>query len=98
MMYILDSIYRGDITPREKTFRKGTEYAKHNARMGEDGEALLDELTERGKGILESYEHHQFELSSISEQETFIEGVRFGARFILDVLNPAESQFEYIGS
>ena len=97
-MFILDSIYRGDITPKEKTFRKGTEYAKYTARMAEDGEALLDELTEKGKDILKSYDEHQADLNYISEQDAFIEGVRFGARFILDVINPSESQFSYIGA
>ena len=97
-MFILDSIYRGDITPKEKTFRKGTKYAKYTARMAEDGEALLDELTEKGKDILKSYDGHQADLNYISEQDAFVEGVRFGARFILDVINPSESQFSYAGS
>ena len=97
-MYILDSIYRGDITPKEKTFRKGTEYAKFTARLAEDGENIIDELAEKGKDIFKSYEYHQSELNFISDQEAFIEGVRFGARFILDIINPAESQFSYIGA
>lgn len=97
-MYILDSIFRGDITPKEKILRKGTEAARCTARLGEDGENLIDELTERGKEILQSYEKHQADLNYITEQDAFIEGVRFGARFILDIINPSESQFSFSGS
>lgn len=97
-MYILDSIYRGEITPNEKAFRKGTEYARCSAKLAEDEEAIIDELTEKGKIILESFESHQSALNNIAEQDAFIEGVRFGARFVLDVVSPAESQFSYIGS
>ena len=97
-MYILDSIYRGDITPKEKTFRKGTEYARLNARALEDVERFCEGMSDAEKKIFDDYETKQSQMGDIAEHDIFIEGVRFGARFILDIINPAESQFSYIGS
>ena len=97
-MLILEDFYSGKINPSAKTYRKGTEYARLNARALEDIEHFREGMSDAEKKIFDDYETKQSKMGDIEAQEAFIEGVRFGARFILDVINPAESQFEYIGS
>ena len=97
-MYILDDLYNGNIHPSEKCYRKGTEYAKLKGRSMEDMERFTEELSDAGKKLFEDYENKQALMADISEQDAFIEGVRFGVMFILDIINPSESQFSYSGS
>ena len=97
-MFILEDLYNGKINPVEKTYRKGTEYARLNARALEDVERFCEGMSDAEKKIFDDYETKQSQMGDIAEQDIFIEGVRFGARFILDIINPAESQFSYIGS
>ena len=97
-MFILEDLYNGKIHPSEKCYRKGTEIARLKARAMEDVERFSEELSDAGKSIFDDYETKQSQMGDIAEQDIFIEGVRFGARFILDIINPPESQFESISS
>ena len=93
-MYELRDLWFAHYAPNRKRAKKGTEYATLAEKHAQTRTALADSLTEDGKHLFERYERGKETLAEISEEDTFIEGFRLGARVILDVLNEYHSQFE----
>ena len=93
-MYELGDLWFAHYAPNRKKAKKGSEYAALAEKHAETRLALAESLTEVGKQHFERYERGNETLAEISEEDTFIEGFRLGARMILDVLNEYHSQFE----
>ena len=85
-MYMLNALWRGQISPNEKYTQYNAEYKRLSAQIREEYKALMNELSEEGKEHLEAYERLMLEAQSIGDEETFIEAFRLGARMMLDVL------------
>ena len=93
-MYEIGDLWFSHYAPNRKKAKKGTEYATLAEKHAETRLALAATLSEDGKQHFERYERGNETLAEISEEDTFIEGFRMGARVILDVLNEYHSQFE----
>ena len=93
-MYELGDLWFAHYAPNRKKAKKGTEYAELAEKHAETRETLFGMLTEDAKPHFERYERGNETLAEISEEDTFIEGFRLGARVVLDVLNDYHSQFE----
>lgn len=91
-MYLLDELWKGKITPDERAVREGSPYKKINRESIEYLNAFYEELSAEGKKAFDLFFQKELELADISERDTFIRGVRIGARFILDVLGEYNSQ------
>lgn len=91
-MYFLDELWKGKITPDERAVREGSPYEKINHESIEYLHTFYDELSPEGKKAFDRYYQKELELAEISGHDTFIRGVRIGARFILDVLGEYNSQ------
>jgi predicted DNA-binding protein YlxM (UPF0122 family) len=91
-MYLLDELWKGKITPDERAVRESSTYKKINHESIEYLNAFYEELSTEGKKAFDLYFQKEMDLAEISERDTFIRGVRIGARFILDVLGEYNSQ------
>lgn len=91
-MYLLKALWDGNVNPSERFARKDSEYMKIKEDAHECMECLLKELTPEGKNILEDFYDKTMQAMEISEEDTFIRGVRIGAHFILDVVGDYRSQ------
>lgn len=96
-MYLLNDLWYGNVNPSERFARRGSEYKKVTAEAAECMDQLMAELTPKGSEILEEFLDKHVILSSISEEDTFIRGVRIGAQFILDVVGDYKSQLPQSG-
>ena len=96
-MYLLNDLWYGNVNPSERFARRGSEYRKLTEEANELMEQLTVELTPKGMEILEDLLDKHVILSSISEEDTFIRGVRIGAQFILDVVGDYKSQLPQSG-
>ena len=93
-MFVLDKLYRGNISPIEN-------YPKDNEAYVEAFQKLIDEQYELQK-MLSSEAQMQFEkineleriVDGIAEEECFVEGFRMGVQMMLDVLNCGGSGME----
>ena len=85
-MYILDALWRGEITPNERYAKPDRDYRRLAARAHEAYVKIRNELTEEGKQYFDELEQIQNEMNSISEEEVFIDAFRLGARMILDII------------
>ena len=93
-MYVLEDLWRECYAPDVKQSKRGTEYHSLEQGLAEDRAELLPLLSVEGQAILERFERAKDSLSAISEEDTFIEGFRMGARMMLDVLGAHQRQFE----
>ena len=93
-MYVLEDLWRDCYAPNVKQSRRGHEYHHLAQGLAERRAELLPLLSVEAQSILERFERTKDTLAEISEQDTFIEGFRMGARMMLDVLGTHQQQFE----
>ena len=93
-MYVLEDLWSEFYAPDMKQSRKGSEYHDLMQGLVERKEELRSLLAADGLTALERCERTKDTLSAISEEDTFIEGFRMGARMMLDVLGTHHRQFE----
>ena len=84
-MYILSDLWNGTLDPTERHAHRDSEYRKLAGETNDCMERLMEELTPKGAELLEKFVDKNLQLFSVSEECTFIRGVRIGAQFILDV-------------
>ena len=91
-MYVLEDLWRECYAPEVKRSRSGSEYHRLTQGLAERRAELLPLLSAEAQSTLERFERTKDTLSAISEEDTFIEGFRLGARVILDVVGDYEGQ------
>ncbi|MBE6949008.1 MAG: hypothetical protein E7456_04100 [Ruminococcaceae bacterium] len=96
-MYILNDIWYGNIIPCERLICSDSEYKKLFHQLCQETEAFLSDLSPEKKKHHEELEDLQLRVMKISEEDTFIEGFRLGARMILDVVGENKRQFKNVG-
>lgn len=95
-MYLLEELWKGNVTPDERAVRKGSPYQELQQASIECIERFRKELSPEGKKALDEYFDKEAQLADISEQDAFVRGVRIGARFILDVIGEYRSQLPQV--
>ena len=85
-MLVLEDLYMGDIHPSERSFKKGSQYAKALNEVVKTGDALIGTLTEKQKGQFEAYMAAQREVNVLTDCETFCNAFKLGAKITMDVL------------
>lgn len=91
-MYILEDLWYGNVAPAERMIRKGSRYAKLQKQLVAAEDALREVLSSDGKNIYEEICQKQTEMAQIAECDSFIRGVRIGARLALDIMEDYPSQ------
>ena len=90
-MYVLDELWRGEITPSERGYRKDSPYAALVRQANETADIFYKELSAVGKKAYEVYCDQQGQLDDVKDCDSFIRGFRLGARMILDVVGDYDS-------
>lgn len=93
-MYVLDKLWRGEITPSERLVRSGSDYQKASSQRNAEMKRLLDLLTPEAKEQLETVETLRYDMTILSEEDVFIYGFQLGARIMLDVMGTHQGQFQ----
>ena len=85
-------MWYGNVAPSERTIRTGSRYAKLQKQLIAAEDALREVLTPDGKKFYEDICRKQTEMAQIAECDSFIRGVRIGARLVLDITGDYPSQ------
>lgn len=85
-MLILEQLWQGEIAPYERQSQEGSEYQNLSHRATELQLEVYKALSTEGKKAFDEYNDIELELTDISEQDSFIKGVRIGARMMIDIL------------
>ena len=89
-MLILEDLYFGDVQPRERSFKRNSQYAKALDDLVKAGDALTDTLTEKQKEMFEEFMTAQREVNVLTDCETFIYAFRLAAKIMIDVLTDGQ--------
>ena len=92
-MYVLDRLWRGEISPTERFVRPNSEYKKTSKQFGDEIDALIATLSPEAKRQMEVVDRLRTDLTLMTEEDVFIYGFRMGARMILDVVGDYKGQF-----
>ena len=92
-MYVLDKLWRGKLSPSEQCVKADSEYSMLRQSLAQKGRQLSAGLSEDGKRLFQEYQEIQERMSSISEEDVFVNAFRIGVGMILDAVGTYESQF-----
>lgn len=92
-MYVLNQLWRGDISPMERPIRRGSEYYKTVVEISKKMDAILEAQAPEERKQMEELESLKSDLSLLAEEDSFLYGFRMGARLMLDVMGDYEGQF-----
>ena len=88
MRSILEELFYGNICPNTDCRSQEKETKELIGYFANHHDALLKELTDKQKEILEKFDDCYSELTDINEREIFVYAFRLGARIAIEVLFP----------
>ena len=91
-MLILEQLWKGEISPIERGILENSKYQTLSRRTAELQSMIYKELSAEGQAKFDEYNDKDELLADIAEQDAFIKGVRFGAKFMLDIYGEYDSQ------
>ena len=89
-MHVLEQLYIGNVRPGERSFKRNSQYSRALNETVKAGDALTESLNEDQKALFEAYMDAQREVNILTDCETFIYGLKLGAKLMLDVLENGE--------
>ena len=92
-MFVLQELWRGNITPSERFVRSGSEYKKIAGKLSDEMDRLMEAISPEARKQLENIGNLRADMAVLSNEDIFIYAFRMGARLILDVLVEYKGQF-----
>jgi len=96
-MYVLKELWRGNISPTERTVRPGSGYKEICLELSKQTDSFVETLTPEGKKQLEAIDDLRSDMMIMAEEEAFIYGFHLGARMMMDVVGEYRGQFTEAG-
>ena len=93
-MYVLDKLWRGELSPSEPCVKYGSEYSEIRHKATQLSSQLVSRLPDEEKRIFQEYQELRERMCYISEEDMFVNGFRTGVGLILDSVGTYDSQFE----
>ena len=92
-MYVLDKLWRGELSPSEPCVKYGSEYSEIRHKATQLSSQLVSRLPDEEKRIFQEYQELRERMCYISEEDMFVNGFRIGVGLILDSVGTYDSQF-----
>ena len=92
-MYVLDKLWRGELSPNEPCVRHGSEYSELRHQATQLSTKIVSSLSEEGQRMYQEYQELRERMAFISEEDMFVNGFRIGVGLLLDAVGPDNSQF-----
>ena len=92
-MFVLQELWRGNITPSERFVRSGSEYKKIAGKLSDEMDRLMEAISPEARKQLENIGNLRADMAVLSNEDIFIYAFRLGARLMLDVLGDYKGQF-----
>ena len=96
-MFVLQELWRGNITPSERFVRSGSEYKKIAGKLSDEMDRLMEMISPEARKQLENIGNLRADMTVLANEDYFIYGFRLGARLILDIVGDYQGQFYYPG-
>ena len=85
-MKIIEDLYYGRIAPYEMSISATPEYQKLKVLADRNEDLLRESLSDEQRELLEKLIETVTDISSISERDMFIAGLRLGMKLMMDVM------------
>ena len=85
-MNVLEELWFGNISPWERSFKKGSAYSKLLTLIARHYDDLVERLNDEEKEIFEKYADCTTEMRDLTEREAFVKGFTIGAQIIIEVM------------
>ena len=85
-MSVLSDLWYGNIEPQDRTIPRNSEYKKLLSKICEYEDKFRGIFSPEQQNEFEDYENATISVTAISEEASFVEGFRLGAKMILEVL------------
>lgn len=85
-MYVLEKLWRGEISPMERCIRRGSKYQQASIAFCERMDDLLSELPSDTRKKLEALTDLKCDVTIMENEDFFIYGFRLGAGMVLDII------------
>ena len=85
-MLFLKEFWRGNLSPGDERYHPQREYKEIWSLVEKMEEQLKEQLSPEQWELFTKYQDAERGASCVSDEDTFIDGFRMGARVILDVL------------
>ena len=92
-MFVLQELWRGNITPSERFVRSGSEYKKIAGKLSDEMDRLMEMISPEVRKQLENIGNLRADMTVLANEDYFIYGFRLGARLILDIVGDYQGQF-----
>ena len=92
-MFVLQELWRGNITPSERFVRSGSEYKKIAGKLSDEMDRLVEMISPEARKQLENIGNLRADMAVLSNEDIFIYAFRMGGRLMLDVLGEYKGQF-----
>ena len=92
-MFVLQELWRGNITPSERFVRSGSEYKKIAGKLSDEMDRLMEAISPEARKQLENLGNLRADMTMLANEDYFIYGFRLGARLILDIVGDYQGQF-----
>ncbi|CAH0540589.1 hypothetical protein [Oscillospiraceae bacterium] len=93
-MLIFDELWNGAFSPCEHRYERNSDYDVVSRRISAQMDVLRQNASKRQKKVWEAYDRDLAERENLEQQDAYYQGIRFGARFMLDVLLEQPGSYE----
>ena len=93
-MLVLNDLWDGAVSPCERHYERGSAYDTVSRRISAQMDLLRQNASKRQKKVWEAYDRDLAERENLEQQDAYYQGIRFGARFMLDVLLEQPDSYE----
>lgn len=94
---ILSNFYFGNITPTDRQMVKGSQAERATKELSDAESRLREMLGVETLTQLEWLVKAQLTLNSIVAEESYIDGFKTGARFMMEILDDSHDELEPVG-
>lgn len=92
-MYVLQELWRGNISPAERFVRSGSEYKETARKLSDEMDRLMEVISPEVRRQIETIDNLRADMNVLANEDYFLYGFRLGARLILDVVGDYKGQF-----
>ena len=93
MRRVLEELWRGNISPMDKKFQRGSDFDESLGCMVKNEEKLNAMLEGKELETFEKYKEAVEEVEQFNEEDAFITGFRLGARLMMEAFSEDDGFF-----
>ena len=93
-MLVLNDLWDGAVCPCERHYERGSAYDTVSRRISAQMDVLRQNASKRQRKLWEAYDRDLTERENMEQQSAYYQGVRFGAKLMMDVLLEQPDAYE----